>query len=44
MTEGDIQLSATNRLVGGAVAGLVMSAWKMGTDGLRGRGLWVPPS
>ncbi len=30
-------------VAGGAVAGLVMSAWKMGTDVLRGRGLWGAP-
>ncbi len=42
-SEGDIRFSATNGLAGGAVAGLVMSAWKMGTDVVRGRGLWGAP-
>lgn len=42
-SEGDIRFSATNGLAGGAVAGLVMSAWKMGTDAVRGRGLWGAP-
>ncbi len=43
MRKGAVRLSATNGLAGGAVAGLVMSGWKMGTDVVRGRGLWGAP-
>ncbi len=36
-------LDATGGLVAGAVAGLVMSAWKMGLDALQGAGVWGGP-
>lgn len=41
--ERGVRLSATDGLVAGTVAGLVMSGWKMGSDALRGRGLWGAP-
>ncbi len=37
------QLDAAGGLAAGAVAGLVMSAWKMGLGALQGAGLWAAP-
>ncbi len=41
--ERGVRLSVADGFVAGTVAGLVMSAWKMGSDLLRGRGLWGAP-
>jgi len=37
------RLSGTAGLAAGALAGLVMSAWKMGLDALQGAGVWGGP-